>query len=116
MLEVYGIKNCSTVRKALSWLENNKVKYNFHDFKKEGLDEKKFGEWTGKKDWQIIINKNGHTWRSLDERSKEKIIDQESAAKIAVLNPSIIKRPVIEFKNKLLVGFDEELFKKTFIK
>ena len=116
MVEVYGIKNCSTVRKALSWLDENKVEYNFHDFKKVGLEEAKVEEWINKKDWQTIINRKGHTWRSLDDKSREKINDNKSAAKIAVINPSIVKRPVIEYKKNLLVGFDENLLKETFIK
>lgn len=116
MVEVYGIKNCSTVRKALTWLDDNKVEYNFHDFKKEGLSEEKVGEWINKKDWQTIINRKGHTWRKLDDKGRENINDIISASKIAVANPSIVKRPVIEFKKNLLVGFDEDLMKKTFIK
>ena len=116
MVEVYGIKNCSTVRKALTWLDENKIIYNFHDFKKEGLNEEKVDEWINKKDWQTIINRKGHTWRKLDDKSRDGINDNSSAAKIAVINPSIVKRPVIEYKKNLLVGFDEDLLKKTFLK
>lgn len=116
MVEVYGIKNCSTVRKALVWLDENKVEYNFHDFKKEGLAESKVNEWIEKKDWQTVINRKGHTWRKLDEKTRESINDKSIASKIAVANPSIVKRPVIEFKKILLFGFDEDIFDNTFIK
>ena len=35
---IYGIKNCDTMKKALDWLDNHKVDYTFHNYKKDGVD------------------------------------------------------------------------------
>ena len=45
MVQVYGIPNCDTVKKALAWLKENDVAFEFHDFKKEGVSENKLKEW-----------------------------------------------------------------------
>jgi arsenate reductase-like glutaredoxin family protein len=36
-MKVYGITNCNTVKKAIDWLKENKVAYDFQDFKKLGV-------------------------------------------------------------------------------
>ena len=37
MYTLYGIPNCDTVKKARTWLEKQKVPYEFHDYKKAGI-------------------------------------------------------------------------------
>ncbi len=108
MLQVYGIKNCNTVKKALTWLEDNNVPFQFHDFKKEGVSVDKLKEWETQVDWQALVNKKGTTWKKLSPETQEQIIDSDSANKILQENTSMIKRPVIEYKKGILLGFNEE--------
>ncbi len=108
MLQVYGIKNCNTVKKALTWLEDNNVPFQFHDFKKEGVSVDKLKEWERQVDWQALVNKKGTTWKKLSPETQEQVIDSDSANKILQENTSMIKRPVIEYKKGILLGFNEE--------
>ncbi|WP_293953303.1 MULTISPECIES: ArsC family reductase [unclassified Sphingobacterium] len=108
MLQVYGIKNCNTVKKALTWLEDNNVPFQFHDFKKEGVSVDKLKEWETQVDWQALVNKKGTTWKKLSPETQEQVIDSDSANKILQENTSMIKRPVIEYKKGILLGFNEE--------
>ncbi|WP_312363539.1 ArsC family reductase [Sphingobacterium sp.] len=108
MLQVYGIKNCNTVQKALTWLEDNNVPFQFHDFKKEGVSVDKLKEWETQIDWQALVNKKGTTWKKLSPETQEQVIDSDSANKILQENTSMIKRPVIEYKKGILLGFNEE--------
>lgn len=115
MLHVYGIKNCSTVKKALNWLEENKLDYTFHDYKKEGISEEKLREWEKEISWETLVNKKGTTWRKLTTEAQTAVTDAKSANQILVKNTSMIKRPLIEGGKQLVVGFDENEY-SSFLK
>lgn len=111
MLQMYGIKNCDTVKKARTFLEKNKIDYEFHDFKKEPPTKKQIEQWLQQVDWQILLNMRGMTWRRLPETEQENI-NKSKAIKLMLSNPSIIKRPILEVKTKIFVGFDENTYQK----
>ena len=110
-IQIYGIKNCDTVRKALKFLDNNNVTYEFHDFKKEPPTKKQIDAWLKKIDWKILLNMRGMTWRKLDDATKESI-NQTNAIKIMLAKPSSIKRPIVETGNEILIGFDQDEYQK----
>ena len=117
MIKLYGIKNCDTVKKAMSWLAEQGVKYQFHDYKKDGVDSKKLAEFLEKHGWEKLLNRKGTTWRKLSAEEQSKITDNKSALNLMQENPSIIKRPIVDLGEKQLVGFDVkewgELFKNA---
>ena len=104
---VYGIPNCDTTKKALALLKKHKVDFSFYDYKQHGISPQKLEEWCKKKSWEIILNKRSITWRELDEAEQKKVIDQPAAINLMLKNNSIIKRPIIEVNENLLVGFNE---------
>jgi arsenate reductase len=104
---VYGIKNCNTVKKALNWLDEHNIDYQFHDYKKLGIDADKISEWQGKIAWELLINKRGTTWRKLNIELQESIVSPDAAKELMQKHTSLIKRPIIESENTLLIGFDE---------
>ena len=110
---IYGIKNCDTVKKARRWLEANGVDYRFHDIRSDGLDQSDLKTWMKTLDWETLLNRRGTTWRQLPESARQNI-NQASAIKIMLENPAIIKRPVLEFNNKLYLGFSSASYKDIF--
>lgn len=111
---VYGIKNCNTVKSALEWLNKNKVEFEFHDYKKSGITAVKLSEWCKQVGWESLVNKRGTTWRQLDEADQKKVVNEKSAIALMIEKTSVIKRPLIEGKGKvLLLGFDEVEYKQT---
>lgn len=105
-MKVYGIKNCNTVKKALQWLDEHGVTYEFHDFKKLGVSLDKLQQWEEVYTWEQLLNKRGTTWRMLPEEAKDAVVDQETANKLMMEKTSSIKRPVVEADGLLLLGFD----------
>lgn len=106
---VYGIKNCNTVKKALDWLNKNKLEYEFYDYKTKGITEPKLKEWIKQVGWESLVNKKGTTWRQLEDDVKEKITTQAAAISLMREKTSVIKRPLIEQDGKVLaLGFDEK--------
>jgi arsenate reductase len=94
------------MKKARKWLEANGLEYEFHDYRKNGVPEKKLRHWVNQAGREAVLNKRGTTWRKLDEKTRNNL-DQDSAVKIMLANPSIIKRPVLESGKILIIGFNE---------
>lgn len=110
---VYGIPNCNTVKKARTWLTDNALDYEFHDFKKQGITAEKLNEWCNVFGWERVLNKKGTTWKNLSPDQQNSVKDQETAVAILLQNHSAIKRPVIELDGKaILLSFDEEQYNK----
>lgn len=112
-MTVYGIKNCNTVKNALDWLKKNNVEFEFHDYKKSGITASRLSDWSKQVGWESLVNKRGTTWRQLDEALQNKITNEKAAIALMLEKTSVIKRPLIEDKGKvLLLGFDETEYKK----
>lgn len=104
-MKLYGIRNCDTVKKARKWLDEQGVSYEFHDFKKDGLDEGQLAQWEKAVGWETLLNRRGTTWRKLSDEVRD-TIDAQSAHTIMLENTSIIKRPVVEHEGSVFVGFN----------
>ena len=106
---VYGIPNCNTVKKARVWLDEQGVSYTFHDYKKQGVPNQQLDAWIKTVGWEVLVNKQGTTWRKLDDATKAAVVDAASAKALMLANASVIKRPVIENAGRVLsVGFDDK--------
>lgn len=112
---VYGIPNCDQVRRARLWLREHRIDYKFHDFRADGLPVALLDRWLIRLPWDALLNKRGTTWRGLDTARRGAIVDAQSATELMLANPTVIKRPVLERGEQLLVGFSESLFASTFL-
>jgi Spx/MgsR family transcriptional regulator len=112
-IKLYGIPNCSTVKKARDWLDTHHVAYDFHDFKKQGVSAELLNIWLAQFPHEKLINRAGLTWRGLDEMTKSGIIDNASATTLMQAKTSLIKRPLLEKDSKIVcLGFDENTYKE----
>lgn len=108
-----GIKSCDTMRKAQKWLQEQNIVFQFHDYKKEGLDPSVLERWCDVVGWEILLNRAGTTFRKLSDEQKQDL-DQAKAIELMLGNLSMIKRPVLERNGHLLVGFKPELYAQFF--
>ena len=113
MTTLYGIPNCDTMKKARKWLADNGVEYEFHDYKKLGIEKKKLNEWIKTVGWETLLNRRGMMWRKVPDEVKA-AIDEKSAIGLMLETPSIIKRPVLEAKGKVTVGFKADTYEELF--
>ena len=104
-LILYGIPNCDTVKKARVWLEAQGLAYQFHDYKKAGVEEGRLRGWVEIAGWGNVLNRQGTTFRKLPEDLRSDL-DVDKAVAVMLANPSAIKRPIVEGGKHLLVGFD----------
>jgi len=104
---VYGITNCDTVKRARAWLAGEGRDYRFHDFKKAGVPEARLDAWLHSAGWETLLNRHGTTWRKLDDAQRAAVVDTASARALMLAQPSVIKRPVVEWADgHVSVGFD----------
>lgn len=108
MLTLYGIDNCDTCRKARIWMTNNKIKFKYHDLRKDGIHLEKINKWIEQVGYENLLNRRSTTWRNLPENVK-KNIDILSVADLILTSPTILKRPIIEKYSSITVGFSEKI-------
>lgn len=106
MIVLYGIPNCDTVKKARAWLQAHGVAYRFHDFKKDGVPADRLEFWLTRLDGSTLVNRQGTTWRKLAPADQTAVRDAASAAALMQREPSVIKRPVVDWGTQTTVGFD----------
>lgn len=105
--KIYGIKNCDTMKKATAWLDTHGVTYEFVDYKKAGVAERHLPDWNTRAGWKVLLNTRGLMWKKL---SDEERVNVDEAKALVLMNntPALIKRPVLDTGDKLIVGFDPE--------
>ena len=108
-VNLYGIPNCDTMKKARTWLESHGIDYRFHDYKKSGIDRDTLVAWAQVVGWETLLNRTGTTFRKLPDGAKQDL-DERKALKLMLEQPSMVKRPVLESGKKLLVGFSPEKY------
>jgi arsenate reductase len=106
---LYGIPNCDTVKRARAWLAEHDVVHEFHDFKKAGVPATQLDTWIAAVGWGTLVNRRGTMWRRLDTATQQAVVDAASARALMQRQPSVIKRPVVEWADgRISVGFDAE--------
>lgn len=108
-ITMYGIPNCDTIKKARVWMDAAGVAFDFHDYKKQGVDTKTLHQWCDEHGWETLLNTRGTTFRKLDDADKQNI-DQAKAVALMAANPSMIKRPVLDLGDRRIVGFKPEIY------
>jgi len=108
-IQLYGIKNCDTVKKALVYLNDHDVNYQFIDFRQNPISKQVLIKMVDSVGWELLINKRSTTYRSLSEEEKSNINYD-----LVLSLPTLIKRPVMVRGENILVGFSEQQYAKLF--
>ncbi len=106
MIEVWGLKNCDTCRKALAWLKDEGIAHSFRDVRAAGLDPAALKAWIDELGWEVLVNTRGTTWRGLPESEREGL-DAKRAHALILRHPAVMKRPVFDLGSRRLVGFKD---------
>lgn len=113
MVTLYGIPNCTTVKKARAWLDGRGIQYQFHDFKKQGTDDKQLAVWLEELG-PVLINRQGTTWRKLGDNDKARADNPAQVIGLLAEKPSLIKRPLLDLGDRRYLGFNEERYTDIF--
>ena len=108
-IRLYGIPNCDTMKKARTWLESHDLAYEFHNYKKSGIERGMLETWIASVGWEVLLNRAGSTFRKLSDSAKANLTEAK-AVKLMLEQPSMIKRPVLERGKTLMVGFSPEKY------
>lgn len=116
-MELYGIPNCDTVKKARAWLSANDISYTFHDFKKQGVTATQLKAWSQQTGWEKLLKKQGPTWGKLLPETKAAANNEAAVLALMEQMTNLIKRPILEHEGKVLcLGFDEKTYQSIFKK
>lgn len=103
---LHGIPNCDTVKKARAWLSAQGVPHTFHDFRKQGVPPAALDHWLAQAGWEKLLNRKGTTWRGLDPELQASAVNEAGARALMLSHASVIKRPVVDWGERVTVGFD----------
>jgi len=106
---LYGIKNCDTIKKARNYLEANQIQYRFHDYRTDGIDAQLVQHFIDKLGVDAVLNQRSTSWRQLSDEQKSDL-SPEKVLQLLLDVPTLIKRPILDCGEQLLVGFSPELY------
>ncbi len=116
MIKVYGIKTCGTYKKGIKYFQDNNIEittYNLKETVPSAEEMKRYHELSGV-EIKKFFNTSGKVYRELNLKNKYKEMKLEDIYKLLSENGMLIKRPLVIYKDKVLVGFKEELYDVTF--
>jgi Spx/MgsR family transcriptional regulator len=112
MLKIYGIKNCNSMKKAFDLLNELGLNYEFHDYKKQGIDAETVKTWLDALGPDVVLNKKGTTWRKLNSEEQQYALASESQLITTLItHTSLIKRPILDSQTGFIAGFDETAYR-----
>lgn len=111
MHTLYGISNCSTVKKAKNWLQENNIEFQFHDFRKQGLSTELLESFEATLGWEKLLNKQSTSWRKLSDDQKTNI-SKQTALQFMLETPTLVKRPVLDTGEKIIIGFKADNYQQ----
>ena len=111
--QLFGIKNCDTVKKARKWLDAQRINHEFVDFREHPLSSDQLKSWVDRLGMDTVLNKRSTTYRQLDEADKQ---NTDPAHWIVLMQqqPTLIKRPVLVHDNTVEVGFKAARYEELF--
>lgn len=112
-VQLYGIKNCDTIKKARNWLTEHNIDYQFIDHRVDGLDPNQLKVWLAQLGWEAVLNKRGTTYRGLTEQQKADL-NAQTAFELLLANPVMIKRPLLQRGEQRVLGFNDALYNELF--
>ncbi len=112
-ITMFGIPNCDTIKKAKKWLDAENISYDFHDYRKQGIDQSMVEDFCQALGWENVLNKRGTTYRQLTQEQKDSL-NETTAVALLVEQPAMIKRPILRVENQLYIGFKAEQYSNIF--
>ena len=111
---LYGIDTCDQCRKARQWLRAQGIAFTWHDLRADGVSAEMLGRWLARVPWDSLLNRRGQTWRQLPEAQRRAVVDSASLTECLLAAPLLIRRPVLEAPERLLIGFSEATYQAAF--
>ena len=112
-ITMYGIPNCDTIKKAKKWLQEADISFDFHDYRKQGVDNDLVASFCQQLGWEHVLNKRGTTYRQLTQEQKDSL-DEHSVIPLLVEHPAMIKRPILKVNEQLYIGFKAPQYSDIF--
>ena len=112
--QLFGIENCDQCRKARQWLRTRGVSVQVHDLRRDGLSAQMLERWLTRVPWDSLLNRRGQSWRKLEDSQRREVVDRDSLIELLLARPLLVKRPVLEASDRLLIGFSEAVYASAF--
>ncbi len=110
---LFGIPNCDTVRKARKWLDDQGLAHEFIDLRADTPSAGKITQWLLAVGSERLVNRRSTTFKQLSEGDKAALEGRDTVS-VLQAQPTLIKRPVLEWDDRVSVGFKAEEYGRLF--
>ena len=109
MVKVYCYSKCTTCKKALKWLDDNKIEYMLIDIKEDHPDEKTLREYHKKSGLPLrkFFNTSGQLYREMELSNKLSDMSEDEMFKLLASDGMLVKRPLLVTEDTVLTRFKE---------
>ena len=109
MLKFICYPKCTTCQKAKKWLDDNKKEYELRDIKADNPTYEELKEWHAKSGLPLkkFFNTSGLLYKSMQLKDKLTDMTEEEKLKLLSTDGMLVKRPILEGSDFVLVGFKE---------
>lgn len=111
-VQLFGIANCDTVKKARAWLTAAGVAYEFIDLRNPPISKESIEAWLESLGEQMI-NLRSTTYKQLSPDEQQQL---KQGDRVGVLHrhPTLMKRPILQVGQQLLCGFSAAQYEQIF--
>ena len=109
MITLYTYKNCSTCKKATTYLESKGIEYDEIAIRETppSVEELKHVLEKGRYEIKKLFNVSGQDYRALNMKEKLPCMTKDEALALLASNGNLIKRPFVVTDEAGFVGFKE---------
>ncbi len=115
MIRIYQYPKCSTCRKALKWLEQERVPFEAVDLVAEPIPATKLRDLHARSGLPLarFFNTSGESYRAGGFKDRLKTMTEAEAIQALAADGKLVKRPILDTGSTVLVGFDEAAYART---
>jgi Spx/MgsR family transcriptional regulator len=101
---------CTTCRKAKAFLEKLGAALELRSLDTRRLSEAELDKLIGARDYQKFLNSRNELYRT--RNMKDKPPTRAEAIRLMAKEPNLIRRPMVIRGEEIVLGYDEEAFRK----
>jgi arsenate reductase len=113
---VYQYPKCNTCRKALKWLDDHGVEYEKTDLVETPISVTKLKDLLKRSGLPVarFFNTSGESYRAGGFKDLLKAMNPSDAVAALSKDGKLVKRPILDTGNTVLVGFNETDYRAAF--
>ena len=108
-MQILCYPRCTTCKKAVKWLDEKGVEYEYRDIKEKNPKKSELKKWIKASGLPVkkFFNTSGQLYREMQLKDKLPEMSEADMIDLLATDGMLVKRPLLITDDKVLVGFKE---------